>query len=225
MQNNLSQLLFDDKAILIIKEIADHSKSLYSEELELIKGVNDKRAREFSTGRLCAHQALHKLGIDNFPVLKGEHRAPIWPSHVVGSISHCRELAGAVVANKQHIKSIGLDIENRKQLNFDIARHVCTEEEKMWLNAQEPTRRNLALLLIFSIKEAIFKCVYQETQIQLRFQQCQTLPELDTGDVALDIIHPRVSLCHEELKTRFIITDSHIYSTTNWYYQPIFAAG
>ena len=159
MQKNLNQLLFGDKAILVTEKIADHRQSLYPEERALISGVIEKRAHEFSTGRFCARQALLEFGIDNFPVLRGEQREPIWPKNIVGSISHCQDVAGALAARTEDVKSIGIDIENRKQLNPGIARHVCSEKEKDWLLAQDPTQQNLALLFIFSVKEAIFKCV------------------------------------------------------------------
>ena len=87
MQKNLNQLLFGDKAILVTEKIADHRQSLYPEERALISGVIEKRAHEFSTGRFCARQALLEFGIDNFPVLRGEQREPIWPKNIVGSIS------------------------------------------------------------------------------------------------------------------------------------------
>lgn len=216
MQKNLNQLLFGDKAILVTEKIADHRQSLYPEERALISGVIEKRAHEFSTGRFCARQALLEFGIDNFPVLRGEQREPIWPKNIVGSISHCKDIAGAVVACTDNIKSVGFDIENRKQVNPDIARHICTKEEKCWLDVQNLTQQNLALLVIFSIKEAIYKCVYQTTGQSLRFRQCQIIPSLDDGIAEIMVDPYEASLQMGEICLRFHITDTHVYSYAIW---------
>lgn len=220
MQNNLSKQLYDGSAVLVIQQIADFRRALLPSELGPISGTSEKRIQEFSTGRFCAHLALHELGIDNVAVLRGEHREPIWPATIVGSISHCRDLAGAVVANRQHIKSIGFDVENRKQLNPNIARHVCTEEEKVWISTQAPVQQNLALLLIFSIKEAVFKCVYQATTHRLKFLQCNVLPSLAYGIAEVGIRFPGLILEPQELAVRFSFTDSHVFCGASWRYLP-----
>jgi 4'-phosphopantetheinyl transferase EntD len=220
MKNTLSELLYGDQATLVTAEIADHHQSMHPAELALITGTSEKRAWEFSTGRFCAHQALHHLGIDDFPVLRGEHREPVWPRNVVGSISHCRDLAGAVVAETQRVKSIGLDIETQKQLNPAIARHVCTEKEKLWIGEQAIAQQNLALLIIFSIKEALFKCVYHATQEQLRFQQCDVMPTFSDGIADVQIRLPGLLLEPDEVEARFCLNDTHIYSSAIWHYLP-----
>ena len=221
MNDKLNELLYLGNATLVVADIADYCDSLHPAELDLITGMRESRAYEFCTGRLCAHQALHTCGIDNFPILKGEQREPLWPRQVVGSISHCRDLAGAVVADKQVVKSIGLDIESRKLLNPAIARHICTEEEKAWVASQAPDKQNHTLLLIFSIKEAIFKCIYQATGEHLRFQQFEALPQFSDGiaDVAIDL--PGLILQPGELIVRFYVTDTHVYSGALWSYLPL----
>jgi 4'-phosphopantetheinyl transferase EntD len=220
MKNTLNEALYGDLATLVTADITDHHQALHPAELALITGTSEKRAREFSTGRLCAQQALHHLGIDDFPILRGEHREPLWPGNVVGSISHCRDIAGAVVADKQHVKSVGLDIEIQKQLNPAIARHVCTEKEKCWLGEQAAAEQNLALLLIFSIKEAVFKCVYQATRAQLRFQQCDVMPALVAGIADVQIHLSGLLLAPNELEVRSCLTETHVYSAAIWHYLP-----
>ena len=220
MQDNLGQQLFGDNAILVTANIADHRDNLYPPELALITDAIEKRALEFSTGRHCAHQALHALGIDNFPILRGEHRQPLWPKNIVGSISHCHDIAGAVVANVSQVKSIGLDIEHRKKLNPAIARHICTGAEKAWLSAQAPEQQNLLLLVVFSIKEAIFKCVYQATHYKLRFQQCEVIPEITKGHAIITIELPGFSLQRNEFIAHIDVTDKHICSGALWNYLP-----
>ena len=71
---------------------------LYPEEAASIKRAVPKRWREFTAGRLCAREALRRLGIERHPILVGEHREPLWPSGVVGTLSHCDDCYGAAVA-------------------------------------------------------------------------------------------------------------------------------
>jgi 4'-phosphopantetheinyl transferase EntD len=220
MQNELQTHLFGDKAILITSEIGDYRHCLYPEERQILGDAIEKRVHEFSTGRFCAHQALRKIGIDNFPVLKGNHREPIWPDNVVGSISHCRDLAGAVVADKRQVRSVGLDIENIKPLDTDIARHICIEEEKQWVAKQAFSHQNQALLLIFSLKEAIFKCIYQAAGLQLQFKQCRISPELENGTAKADLLPTAIRRQSKEIDLNFVIAKTHIYSTARWNYLP-----
>ncbi|MDQ3204730.1 MAG: 4'-phosphopantetheinyl transferase, partial [Pseudomonadota bacterium] len=47
-----------------------------------------KRQAEFLAGRVCARAALLALeGLDFTPII-GEDRAPVWPAHISGSITH-----------------------------------------------------------------------------------------------------------------------------------------
>lgn len=219
-QKNLAEHLFDNQAIVVVEPIADYRHCLYQSELALVQDVSDKRMLEFSTGRDCAHQALHQLGYEVCPILKGPQREPLWPKQFVGSISHCRDLAGAVVTDKSKLHSVGFDVENIKQLNPDIARHVCTPDENDWISRQGPGQHNLALLLIFSLKEAVFKCVYQATGHSLRFKQCRVVPEYETGVAAIFINAPDIDLAKEPLHAHFYVSDSHIYSGTFWRHLP-----
>ena len=212
MHEDLSEKLFDNQAIVVTEPIADYRHCLYQSELALVQDVSNKRMLEFSTGRDCAHQALHQLGFETCPILRGPQREPLWPERVVGSISHCRDLAGAVVADKRMVDSVGLDIENIKPLNPGIARHVCTEEERHWLMQLDESQQNLALLLIFSLKEAVFKCVYQATRHALRFQQCRIIPASITDNIINTISLPKSILINQEIRSCFFISNSPVYS-------------
>ena len=219
MQNTISERLFDNQAIVVIEPIADYRHCLYQSELALIENVSHKRMLEFSTGRDCAHQALHQLGYETCPILKGTHREPLWPDKIVGSISHCRDLAGAVVTDQHRVRSVGFDIENRKQLDSNIARHICTPTEKDWIKQLEHTQQNLGLLKIFSLKEAVFKCVYQATGRALRFQECQVLPVLADGGAEACIKTTDIKTASGLLRLHFYTDEAHIYSGAIWRYQ------
>jgi enterobactin synthetase component D len=71
-----------------------------------------KRQAEFLAGRICARAALQQLeGLCIVPPI-GEDRAPVWPAHICGSITHSTGRAAAIVANKQHWRGLGMDLEN-----------------------------------------------------------------------------------------------------------------
>jgi 4'-phosphopantetheinyl transferase EntD len=210
--HKIGEMLFGDRATLVIARIDDYRATLLEPELELIANSIDKRAREFSTGRHCAHLAMQQLGVEPEALLKGSRREPLWPHGIIGSISHCRDLAGAAVAKKSGMQSIGFDVENRKRLDPRIARHVCTPEESAWLAAQPSNIQQLALLLIFSVKEAVFKCAYQATGIALHFRQCEIVPDFaeGTATVRVDIDLSKLSLM--DCRVRFWYSESHVFS-------------
>ena len=125
--------LFDASVAGIILPISDYINSLHVQEYDIVRDASRKRQLEFSTGRFCAKSALTRLGIDNFPVLRNQHREPLWPNDIIGSISHCKDLCGAVAARISDFKAVGFDIENIKALKQDISKVICTPKELKWL--------------------------------------------------------------------------------------------
>src|SRR5580700_2118478 len=61
---------------------------LTSSELQSISHCADKRIQDFTRGRACAHRVLSELGIEDFSLLAGEKREPVWPDGITGSITH-----------------------------------------------------------------------------------------------------------------------------------------
>src|SRR4051812_2128234 len=61
---------------------------LFSEELEVVSRAVAKRKREFALGRMCAHRALSALGVPACGLPMAADRSPVWPSGIVGSITH-----------------------------------------------------------------------------------------------------------------------------------------
>ena len=84
-----------------------------------------KRQAEFLAGRLCARAALlHLDGTCATPAI-GEDRAPVWPAHIAGAITHSNGRAGAVVALKSEWQGLGIDLENL--LSDERARRLVKE--------------------------------------------------------------------------------------------------
>lgn len=194
----------------IISPVKDFRHILNTEELDLIQSASEKRMLEFSTGRYCAKTLLATFGIENYSILSGDNREPIWPDQVIGSISHSNDLCGAVATSSTSLKSVGLDIERIKPLKKDIGRIVCTENEKKWIAAQKQSSYDLLVLIIFSLKEALYKCVFQRDKIKIGFSECEILPNT-SNNIALSTIKRKdLSIT---IEMRFLIQDQYIFSS------------
>ena len=133
---------------------------------------SQKRRVEFTLGRICAHSALSKFGLESEPILRNpESREPCWPDSVRGSITHSTGLAAVAVGLKKEIKGVGIDLESfSRSVDFKIRKHVCVDSELEWLESLPTKQANRALRIIFSAKESIFKCIYPGTKTYLGFK-------------------------------------------------------
>jgi len=75
-----------------------------------VRRAVETRRIEFARGRSCVRRAMAALGLQSAPILSRD-RAPIWPTGVVGSISHCRNYCCAVVGRADGWAAVGLDAE------------------------------------------------------------------------------------------------------------------
>lgn len=122
-------------------------------------GISGHRTREFLEGRRCASEALRQLGSSDGTVPVGHARQPIWPSGVVGSITHCCGLTAASVAWRHAISGLGIDAEPAEPLPEGLHELIASSDE--WtsyfsqLGAQPRTER-----LLFSAKESVFKATF-----------------------------------------------------------------
>lgn len=129
----------------------------------------EKRRREFAAGRQCARSALRQCAVVDFALLNGSDRCPIWPEGIVGSITHADGMAAAVVAPDHRFASVGLDAERRDRVGEDLWSRLFVPAELEWLGNLEVTRRPGAAALLFSAKEALYKCQYPLTRRWLDF--------------------------------------------------------
>jgi enterobactin synthetase component D len=120
-----------------------------------------RRQREFCAGRACATAALAELGhVAGTPLAIGPDGAPRWPDGYVGSISHDSGLAAAVVPPVDRLVALGLDL--AQTLTPDQAADVvglvapASEVDRLAALRVDPL---VALTLLFSAREALFKCL------------------------------------------------------------------
>jgi 4'-phosphopantetheinyl transferase EntD len=143
---------------------------LFPEEAVYLGRAVLKRAQEFAAGRLCARRALAQFGIVDFPIRVAEDRQPIWPDHMVGSITHTAGFCAAVVAERRVTGAVGLDSEVVGDVNGEIWPSICVPYETAWLASLPASQRAAAVTLIFSAKEAFYKCQYPVVRESLDFR-------------------------------------------------------
>ncbi|GIR37699.1 MAG: hypothetical protein CM15mP49_30840 [Actinomycetota bacterium] len=82
-----------------------------------------------------AHQSMALANIPPVHIPIGNKGEPIWPSGVVGSITHSRGYAAAAVAKQSDVHSLGLDAEIDEPLSSRVLRRISIESEQEWVKA------------------------------------------------------------------------------------------
>ncbi|MBV4457183.1 4'-phosphopantetheinyl transferase [Pseudomonas sp. COR58] len=149
-----------------------------------------KRQAEFLAGRLCARAALQQLeGISTVPAI-GEDRAPVWPAHITGSITHGTGRAAAIVARKRHWRGLGMDLENLLDTERAerLAGEILTPPELQRMAAGPRDQVALWVTMTFSVKESLFKALYPIVRQRFYFEHAEVLEWTPEGAVRLRLL-------------------------------------
>lgn len=131
--------------------------------------ANERRQAEFQAGRELAAALLAAAGSPITHVGVAPDRAPIWPDGYIGSISHSRLLVGVAVARRQDVRALGIDIEAiATEREVEAIESVCMRPEEHDIDTGALTRAQFATLL-FSAKEAFYKCMHPLTRVEFDF--------------------------------------------------------
>jgi 4'-phosphopantetheinyl transferase EntD len=164
---------------------------LFPEEAAAVARAVDRRRREFATGRACARRALGLLGLPAVPVLPGERGAPVWPSGVVGSLTHCDGYRGVALAHRDEVWTIGIDAEPDKPLPDGVAEAVALEIELKMISELQAYRSTPNWdRMLFSAKEAVYKAWYPVTRIPLGFDGARIEFDPDDGTFSAELLVP-----------------------------------
>ncbi|NED99424.1 4'-phosphopantetheinyl transferase family protein [Phytoactinopolyspora halotolerans] len=153
---------------------------LYAEEEKAVVGAVDKRRREFATVRGCARRAMAELGLPPMAVPRGDGGAPVWPSSVVGSMTHCDGYRACAVAWERDVVTLGIDAEPAQRLPADVVEAISRPEERTML--AELTEAWSAFCwdrLLFCAKEAVYKAWYPLARQWLDFHDASVELSLD----------------------------------------------
>ncbi|MFC6337496.1 4'-phosphopantetheinyl transferase superfamily protein [Pseudomonas sp. CCM 7891] len=175
-----------------------------------------KRQAEFLAGRLCARAALQQLeGLDCVPAI-GEDRAPVWPPHISGSITHSTGHAAAIVAHKTQWRGLGMDLENMLDLERAerLAGEILTADELQRMASGPRDQVAQLVTLTFSAKESLFKALYPIVQKRFYFEHAEIVHWSESGHVRLRLLTDLSNeWCHgTELEAQFAVHEGQLLS-------------
>ncbi|MFC6297371.1 4'-phosphopantetheinyl transferase superfamily protein [Pseudomonas sp. CCM 7893] len=175
-----------------------------------------KRQAEFLAGRLCARAALQQLeGLDCVPAI-GEDRAPVWPEHICGSITHSTGHAAAIVAHKAQWRGLGMDLENVLTLERAerLAGEILTPDELQRMASGPRAQVAQWVTLTFSAKESLFKALYPIVQKRFYFEHAEVVEWSETGHARLRLLTDLSDeWCHgTELEAQFSVHEGQLLS-------------
>ena len=181
----------------------DAAAALFPEERALIEGAVASRSAEFATARDCAHRTLRLLGVDDGPILRGPKREPLWPTGVVGSITHCTGYRAAAAARAAEFLTVGIDAEPHQAISARVTERIAVAAEREWM-ARAPAGVHWDRV-IFSAKESVYKAWFPLTQSWLGFEEAEVAIDPAAGSFrARLLIDPPVGVPREFLG-RFLV--------------------
>lgn len=152
--------MFNGPSFFIIKKSEGPSAAFLSsfKFSEKINRFHPHRKNEFILGRFCAYECYKELtGLELLELESSEDRSPLWPSGIVGSITHSKDFVCAALATKENLQSIGIDLEEVGRVKKELVKQICTPKD---LVAFAGLTEDELLTLIFSAKESLYKALH-----------------------------------------------------------------
>lgn len=174
----LAALVPDGVAVRETDDPAAWARGLLPAEAPAVARAVPRRRTEFEAGRNLARAALADLGLPGAAVPVGQHRSPVWPAGVVGSLTHCAGYCAAAVAPASRLGAVGVDAERRGRASPEIGARISLPAERRRLGAdldegEWPT-------VLFSAKEAIYKAWWPVHRRWLGYEDADV--SVDVGD-------------------------------------------
>ena len=175
-----------------------------------------KRQTEFLAGRLCARAAVLQLdGTLATPGI-GEDRAPVWPDHIAGAITHSNGRAAALVALKSEWQGLGIDLENllSDERARRLAKEILTPDELQRMAAGSAEDLALLVTLTFSLKESLFKALFPLVQKRFYFEHAEVLSWSKDGHARLRLLTELSAQWHhgKEIEGQFAVWEGQLLS-------------
>lgn len=168
--------------VAVVEAFSDDPDAvLFPGERAVIARAVAKRRIEFATARACARAALARLGEQPVPILRGSRGAPLWPTGVTGSITHCDGYRAAAVARTSHTVALGLDAEPNEKLPDGVPGTIALTEERDHIAGLAAAEPGICWdRLLFCAKESVYKAWFPITQRWLDFKSAHIT--IDPGD-------------------------------------------
>ncbi|AFJ01552.1 4'-phosphopantetheinyl transferase entD() [Methylophaga frappieri] len=180
-------------AVAVNFDTALYHRALYTEMgihfPASLHGAVQKRQAEFLAGRYAAQSALAMMDITNQSIAIGQNRAPIWPPHVIGSITHANNTAICVLAYQMDLLYLGIDLENivSEKLAGELKNNIMDTSERQLLKSLKIPFEE-AFSLVFSAKESLFKALHPFVQHYFEFTAARVVAlDANTGRIVLQL--------------------------------------
>ena len=187
--------------------IDQRATDLLPEERQLIESWAPSRQCEFVTGRMCARRALDLLGVGASGLLPDADGIPQWPEDTVGSISHCRGVAMAMVAKSVDCRLLGLDLEKTNRLSAGAIKKVLHPIEEIFTGGDQ-----LKASILFSLKEAFYKAQFPKWHAVGNFSDLALEVDLARGSAKIREMDARFNPELMRLRFCFRIVDDYVLS-------------
>jgi 4'-phosphopantetheinyl transferase EntD len=206
--------LFPGRAATACSRIADVDGDPDPEEIAGMERAVVTRRQEFIAGRTCARQALDRLGAPTGPLRKLPDGSIAWPEGITGSVSHSEIWSGAVVVRLSDAAGIGLDIENAARVGQNLWRRILTPEERGWLDQRPPAEIRQWATLIFSAKEALYKCIAPLVAGRIGFMDAVIVPDPPASSFAVLLNGPAAAQLPRNLRLegRFFFSSGEVFT-------------
>lgn len=185
-----------------------------TEEEVALGRVVDKRRREFTTGRNCARRALATLGLPALPILPGRGRQPVWPSGIIGSITHCDGFCAAAVASQKQLVGLGIDAEPNRPLPPEVPNLVLVEAEQLWVHEMLGSGIFWDTIL-FSAKESAFKAIFPILHTWIGFENVRISLDPSTRTFCIRLVDRLTANLDEihRIEGRYFVDNKYIYTS------------
>ena len=204
--------LFPPHALTAELRGAGDATTLLPAEAQCVAKAVSKRQQEFAAGRSCARLLLAQFGIRGFALRMADDRQPLWPDAVVGSITHTKQFCAVVVAEKSRLGALGIDSEISGSVKPELWQTICTAAERDWLATLAASQQAAAATLLFSAKEAFYKCQYPLTQQRLNFHDATVEADWGSERGSFTVHAPGASVArrHAMLQGRYLFHDRYV---------------
>jgi len=202
--------------------LAGARAQVHPEEWAIAEGLARPRRLAFVGGRVALRAGLASIAPDqaDAPVLRTARGAPRMPDGTIGSISHKRRLAVALVARPtDSARTVGIDVEEtpdeRDLTRPDLAPRILTPLERHELAplaATDALRYREAVRLRFALKEAVYKAIDPHVQRYVRFQEVEVFPG-GAGAVAVRLALPEFAGRHIIVQAYWTRLEGHLVAT------------
>jgi enterobactin synthetase component D len=150
-----------------------------------------KRQAEFFFGRLAARLGLQRLDLPAQAVGIGSSREPLWPCGAIGSLTHNRNRAAALVLRTHDVRGVGIDLEAKVSAadRAALLESVVDPAECALLGrlADSTCDFDTLLTLAFSAKESLFKGTFGSVGRYFDFSAAR-IAGVDAGAGSLTLI-------------------------------------